>query len=593
MRLPPPRLLERIPMLSRRRTAVLLLLLALGAAAPAARAEAVAVVNGEPISRAEFGLSLVRSLGRSVMDAFVDRALLEQEARRLGLTVSEREIAEAREAELAMRLRAVAYNARMGPEEFRILARVRGWDMAQFRRQLEEGISEGALRVQVLAAKILLPHLDLSEAALGDYYARTRGRRYVAAHIVVAGRAAAEGLLAGLQADPERWERAVLQHSLDRGSVPYKGRIRPVAAASELGNVLAQMRPAELKLHRAGERWHVLRLVKVVPPAEQPFEQVRDELRAELLARGVAERLDPLLAALNRKACVVPNLSFDRQVRGLLGEETAVFVNGQAIPVERLAEALVDEFGDRMLEPYVERTLILQEARRRGLSVEEAEFQARWRAIGQQVFGEQAAQRGISAQEMERLLARAGMDAEQFRQRLVQQSASPADVRATLLAEKMVEDGVEVTEVDIAEAYRELGAGRFVVKELAARSVEAAERMHRKVQQGADFDLVAGTEMSEPGLWLAGGLLRTVTSSHPYYPYVKNLGLGDVSVVFEWDGKYRIIKLVEEHLPSDPPPLESVRASLEQQVRLRKARARIRALLVRLKAESDIQINPG
>ncbi|MHC5035659.1 MAG: peptidylprolyl isomerase, partial [Planctomycetota bacterium] len=166
----------------------------------------------------------------------------------------------------------------------------------------------------------------------------------------------------------------------------------------------------------------------------------------------------------------------------------------------------------------------------------------------------------------------------------------PTDVRVTLLAERMVEDGVEVAESDVSDAYRELCEGRFIVRELATDSSDSAEQLRRRVRQGADFDMLARTEPSGPGAWLAGSRIEAVTSSHAYYPYVKSLEVGEVSDAFKHDGKYRIIKLLKRHTPSDPPPLESVRASLEQEVRLRKSRERIRALLVKLKAESDIEV---
>jgi parvulin-like peptidyl-prolyl isomerase len=565
-------------------------LLALGAAVQPAAADVIAVVNGEPISRADFGLALVQSLGRSVMNTFVDRALVEQEARRLGIGVTDAELAERRELEVDLRLRAVPTRARMGPHEFRTLATLRGWDMAEFRRQIERGISDGSLRVLLLAEKMLVPRLDLSDEALRTYYERTRGRRCVAAHIVVGGRRAADRLLATLRDKPELWTQVVLQASLDRGSVPYKGRIGPVPADSDLGRALSGMQPGELKAHQQGELWQILRFIREVPPADEPFDQMRDRLRAELIVVECRTAFDALLAFLNQQSTVVVNLSSDERVRRLLGEETAAFVNGEPLALSDLADALVEEFGPKMLEPYVERTLLTQEARRRGVTVSEEAFEARLKAIGEQLFGEQAAQRDIATDELADLLTKTGVGVADFKEELVQQFASAEDVRATLLAEKMVEEGVEVSENDIVDAYRELRTGRLVVKELSADTSDAAELLRRKISQGADFDLVARTELSEPGTWVTGSLTRIVTSSHPYYLYVKDLAVGEVSVVFEHAGKYRIIKLLRRHFPSDPPPLEAVRDSLEQEVRLRKARARIQALLVKLKAESDVEI---
>jgi len=576
-------------MLSRCKIVMAAVLVCVGGLTYAGQDDVVAVVNGEAISRAEFGRSLVGSLGGSALETFVDRALVEQEAARLGVSVSDAELAARRELEVALRLRAAQQKARMGADEYRLALEGAGKDLARVRQELAEGISESGLRALLLGEKMLAPHLDLREEALRAYYERTRGPCYAAAHIVVRSRSRAEELLELLQDDPRLWERAVLEYSLDRSSVAFKGRVGPVPARSELGRVLGGMQPDELGLYGQGDFWHVLRLIGPVAPSPEGFDETKDELRAEVIALETQRRFQPLLALLNSRACVVVNLAGDSGTR-LLGEGTAVFVNGQALGVSELARMLVDEFGRTMLGPYIERRLIMQEAHRLGLTVSPEELDVRMGAIGDQLFEEQAAQREVTAAGLTELLSRAGVDSEDFKRGLRGQLVDPEDVRATLLAEKMVADGVEVTEADIVEAYDELKGDRFAVKELAADSQAAAERMYREVKQGIGFELVARTEISEPGIWVPGGLAMVVTSSHPYYPYVKDLREGELSGIFKHDGKYRIIGVLGREPAGEPPPLESLRSALGQEVRLRKSRARIRALLVKLKAEAQIEV---
>ena len=85
-------------------------------------------------------------------------------------------------------------------------------------------------------------------------------------------------------------------------------------------------------------------------------------------------------------------LQSDPQDVARVGDQALVpFVNGQPLALDELAEVLVHEYGHTMIEPYVERTLILQEAARRGLSVDEREYEARLGLIGAQLFEDQAA----------------------------------------------------------------------------------------------------------------------------------------------------------------------------------------------------------
>jgi hypothetical protein len=566
------------------------LLAGLALAGSVAADDVVAVVNGEPVGRREFGLALVRSLGRSAMETVVDWALVEQEAARQGIAATPEELAARRALEVELRVRAVPDNARMTPQEFARAAEAHGWDAAELRRRAETGISEDALRVHLLAEKMLFPSLDLSEDALRAYYERTRGRRLAAAHVVVRSRRHAEALLEQLEQDLTLWPRNVLERSLDRESVPYRGRMRPVPAQSALGRVLEGMKPGELKLWQEGGLWHVLRFIEEVPPDGEAFDAVRDRLKAELLAVEAQSAFDRLLAALNARATVVVNLAPDPRVRRLLGEEAAAFVDGRPVAASDLAELLVQEFGHAMLGGYVERLLVFQEARRRGLAVPQEMLEQRLQEIGRQLVENQAAQRGMTAEELSETLAGAGLGTEQLQDALVQELVSPDDVRATMLAEMMVADGVEVTDSDVQRAYEALREESFVVKDLSAGDAAEAEQLSRRLSRGGDFDLLARTERPQAGAWLSGSLVQTVTSSHPYYPYAKDLNVGEDSVIFEHDGRYHIIRLVKRHIPSDPPPLDSVRRSLEQQVRLRKSQPRIRAFLVKLKAESDIEI---
>jgi parvulin-like peptidyl-prolyl isomerase len=351
------------------------------------------------------------------------------------------------------------------------------------------------------------------------------------------------------------------------------------------------MEPGQLKVFAGeGGLWHVLLLTGEVPPAEEEFEQIRDRLRAELRAELTARRFHRLLARLHQNATVVPNLDPDARARGVLGEEAAVWVNAQPVARARYAEALLEEFGRAMLEPYVERMLIFQEAERRGLTVSDEELQRRLELVAEELFAEAAEERKASVGELADAMAQAGASVQEAKEDLLRRRVSEADVRATILVEKMVADGVEVTEHEIVEAYNDLHRDRLLVKELWAEDLARARQLRREATRGASFELLARTEMTGPANWLQGALTRTITPDHPYYTHARTLEPGEVSRVFKEGERYRIIKLVKRHTPSEPPPLPSMRQELERRVRLRESRDRIRALLIKLKAEAKIEV---
>jgi parvulin-like peptidyl-prolyl isomerase len=593
----PPRFLNRSvhAMLSRRTFPLLCLLAALAAApspaARAAQADPVAVVNGQAIARADFARSLLSSLGSSAMEAYVERVLIAQEARRQGVTVTDQELQARRELEVSLRMQAAQQGARLGPEEFRIAAAGRGMSLEQVREEMAQSISMDALRSKLLAEKLLEPYVDLSDKALRAYYERTRGRRFAAAHIAVADERQARRLMEVLRDRLDLWPDAVTAYSLDRASKPYKGRIGPVPADSVLGRVLDEMSPGTLNVWQEGQVWHVLYLIKEIPASGEDVDQSRDRLRAELLAAQSHSRLYDLLADLWQEASVVVNMSPDPAARRLLGEDVAAFVNGEPIRADDLSEALVQEFGPATLPATIERTLIFQEAARRGLSVTPQELDSRLKAIGERLFADQASQRGLSAQDLQQLLRDSAGSPQQVQERLVRDLVSVDDVRATILAEKMVADDVKVTDQEVQDAYREYGGERYIVRDMATETRAQAELVLDRLDQGASFELLARTESAEPGVWLEGVGLQVVTAGQPWYERVKGLEAGQTSGIFQQDGKYHIIKVVEHDPPSDRPPIDTVREKLQREVFLRKAMDRIRALLLKLRAEGSITVN--
>jgi hypothetical protein len=551
----------------------------------------VAVVNGQAVTRAEFARSLLSTLGTSAMQAYVERVLVAQEARRQRITVTDAELQARWDVEMSLRLQAAQQETRMGPEEFRAAAADRGMSEEQVRAELASTISRDALRTKLLSEKLLESYVDLSDKALRAHYQRTRGRRFSAAHIMVNDQREAQRLVEVLRDRQDLWPDAVTAYSLDRASKPFKGRIGPVPAESPLGRVLAGMSPGALSVWQEGQLWHVVWMIKEVPASGEDFDKIKDRLRAELLALESRSKLYDLLADLWQNATVVVNMSPDAATRRALGEDVAAYVNGEAIRAEDLSEALVREFGPTTLPAYIERTLLFQEAARRGLTVPQQELDARLKTIGGRLFEDQAAQTGMSVKDFQEVVQTRPGGVEDLKGRLVREFVSRDDVRATLLAEQMVAPDVKVSEQDVQDAYKEYGGERYVVRDMAAETRAEAERVLDRIEQGASFDLLARTESAAPGVWLEGAGMTTVTAGQPWYERVKGLEAGQTSGIFLQDGKYHIIKVVEHAPPSERPPIESVRDKLEREVFLRKAMDRIQALLLKLRAESTITVN--
>jgi len=562
-----------------------------GAAECAVPDGAVALINGEAVSRADFGQALLSSLGASAIDGFVDWVLVEQEAATNDISCTSQELEARRELEMQLQMRRVFERTRMSAEEFWASEGRHGWDETALRNELGPAISDEALRIRLLAEKLLRAHVTIAEDDVQRYYESTRGERYAAAHIEVPTEKVARAIVDKLTADPEAWNEAVIQFSLDRGSVPYKGRLVPVSVGSEPGKALDGMKQGELKLYFDGQRWHVLQFISRLPAVGAPFEDVKDALKRELYCRRVESLVDTWLARLNAGATVVTNLSADPEVRGVLGAGVAAFVNGQAVPRSRFSDALVDLYGSKLIGPYIERQLIFQQARAAGAVVPEEALNERLEEIGETLFAEAAAEAGKSPTEFEASLSEGGTSPERYKKEQLKRLVSPDDVRATMLAEQMVAQDVEVSEQELELAYQDRYGERIDVRRIILDNAAKAEEVYRRALEGADFELLLRTESTEPLAWMHKGLVENVTARHPYFESVKDLSEGRISNVLERRGKYEILKVVAKHVPQQqPPPLDSVGDVIREDVRREKVALRVRAWLVKLEAEAQIEV---
>jgi len=565
----------------RRKTASFLFVIAVGACGSVRAGDVIAVVNGQQITRQRFAGSLVETFGRAAIGSLIDQELIEQEAERLGIGAAEEEAVKYRALLVTLAVRERMDALRVGPDEFEELTRKEGWSLDDVRREADRLLSDVEVRTTLLAQKLIEKDLDLSEETLRRRFAASRGRRYSAAHIEVKSRSKAERLIDLLRKDASQWVPAALGISLDRESAPHKGRLPLVPDDSALGRALRGMRPGEMKLWEHQGRWHVLMFVSTVPATGESFDDVRPELRAEAAALGTRSRMGSLLAQLNARAHVVVNLSQDPEERNVLGEDVAAYVNGRAIGVGRLGEALLDQYAWLLLDRFIERELIFQEAARRNVAVTEEEVDARMGQIGRQLAQQRPRAQALSG-------AAGAPDDEKEAERLARAAAAFDDVRATLLAEKLVADQIEITPEEVDAVARELAGERLVVREIAAPSAASARRIRDALLNGASFDLLARMSSVQPAMWCRQGVVHTITAAHPYYARIQDLEEGGISRVLEDAGEFRIIKLVRR----DPPAAASVgslRDAARSEAVTRKARERIAQLLSRLKAEASIE----
>jgi len=292
-----------------RRTLTLFLLVVLGSLALAAPDTVVARAGDRVITQADldlqFDLFLKQSTGGApiseelrarlaelklqYLERMVQDAVVIQEAERMGLAPDEATV-DRRIEQAIQRL--------SGEAAFKAALKQYGIpDVETYRRMVYDSMAYKAL-IGWIRQK-----MEISDAALKMLYylnreAYTVPEQICVRHILVETREEAERILEQLRQGADFAELA-REHSLDPGSAPAGGDLGCV----ELGRFVPEFEQAALAL-QPGEisepvqtqfGWHVIYLEKRIPPRVQSFEEVREQLRAEVEAEAIKRYIQRLM----------------------------------------------------------------------------------------------------------------------------------------------------------------------------------------------------------------------------------------------------------------------------------------------------------
>jgi foldase protein PrsA len=192
--------------------ATLLLGASLAACSGAGGGGAVATVNGQAISQAEFSNKLEASpVARGVLQQMVQEALIEQYAKQNNITVTDEEIAQ-KENDLKA-------NFPNG-----------SWDEMLKARGLDEAQVHTALREQIILDKALANKVQITPTQISDYFNKNHAafdkpEQVQARHILVKDLATANKVKSELKPDGSNFADLAKEYSTDPGSKDKGGEL--------------------------------------------------------------------------------------------------------------------------------------------------------------------------------------------------------------------------------------------------------------------------------------------------------------------------------------------------------------------------------
>ncbi|MBU4129128.1 peptidyl-prolyl cis-trans isomerase [bacterium] len=268
----------------------------------------VARVNGEPITLEEFNKVLlpyspskeeIPGLKRRVLDQLIEKRLNLQEARRMGLAVTDEE--------LNQRIKET-----MGSypkSEFVTFLTKEGTTFEEWKN----GVKENILLDKLITSQVYLP-LKVSEKEIITYYQEHQDqfrepKRFRIRQILVENQAEAEEILKAL-GKGEGFEELARKRSLspDKERGGDMGYFSTEEMLAEWEEAVGKLSPGEVSYPvESPYGWHIFKLEKVLPPRMVSLKEARKEIKEKLLLERREGALKEWLLGLRVQAKIEIN----------------------------------------------------------------------------------------------------------------------------------------------------------------------------------------------------------------------------------------------------------------------------------------------
>ena len=267
--------------------------------------DAVALVNGHPLSQAEMYAILIDARGVEVLQQMIVRQLAKEEARSRGLRVTKAEV----EREFQQALDTIAQEAGMDPDEA-----TRENKLEALRQVLtERGLSESEFRIgmerNAYLRKCVEKDLVITDETLKAQFGRMYGERVRVRHIQIA-----QHDHQGLNDALEMLRRGTAFEDVARrfskneetaavgGLMPEFTFDDPRIPPAIRDTAFAMKADAVSNPILAGQYFHILKLEARVPPEHVRLEDVREEVEASVREAALPQAMAKLATDLFKKA---------------------------------------------------------------------------------------------------------------------------------------------------------------------------------------------------------------------------------------------------------------------------------------------------
>ncbi len=312
------------------RTILFALLLVAGPAL-AQDGDAIAMVNGNPITRQQMVAALIEAHGVPMLQQLIVLELAKAESARLKLKITADDV----DKEFQRALEKIAPPADAQGKPFTQADRLQALDMLLQRKGLTMTEFRLGMERNAHLRKVVEQSVRIDEALLREEYARVYGEKVQVRHIQLGD---ASGLAETLNRLARGDDFASVARALSQNadSAANGGLLPPFAFNDDdidpgLREAAFALKPGDppSKPVRVGRWFHILKLERRIPSGEASFEDVRDKVEQSLRDRVVSKQMNVLITELFKKANVrVLEPGLKQRYEKVLRENTLVEPTG-------------------------------------------------------------------------------------------------------------------------------------------------------------------------------------------------------------------------------------------------------------------------
>lgn len=264
-------------------------------------------------------------------------------------------------------------------------------------------------------------------------------------------------------------------------------------------------------------------------------------------------------------------------------------VNNQKITRQELYSMLVDAYGEDALDVLIRRTLIFQEAEKKGVSITDSEVNQRLEIVVDAEINALMRQYRIKEiADLEKELAKIGTNVELLRDKLLKKMRKQAEIE--LLAEKVMIKTITITEEELRDVYEQEYGEKIEASQIVLKTRSDADDVLKKLKSGADFGTIAKNLSIDRVTALKGGKMQPFSPKDSLGVQIAHLKIGEISDIIKTDYGYHIIKITGRK-PAGNKDFKSVRGELEKFAKDQRYRERLKPWLISLIENASITRN--